>query len=189
MWLEMVPAALSIMGSFMGAAGASRAGQAAADTGARQQAADEFQAEQYDQNAIQAVAAAQRVSLAKEHESKLLQSRALAVAAASGGGASDPTVMNLIARIAGEGAYREAIDLYQGEDKSRQLNLAAAGKRYEGAIARAGGEAKQSAYEVSASGSLLTGAGTLFTKYGKGGFQSAGSTSSVDSNGINWDNV
>jgi hypothetical protein len=76
------------------------------------------------------------------------------VAAASGAGASDASVVNIVGRIKGEGAYRAATALYAGEDKARVLRMQAAAKRYEGLTAEeAGGLNAQDAtakYEAAA---------------------------------------
>jgi hypothetical protein len=85
------------------------------------QAAD-YRAQQLRINAGQAQAGAQRQAFDVDRQTQFITSRALAVAAASGGGASDPTVVNLIARDAGEGAYRKQIALYQGNDQARLLD-------------------------------------------------------------------
>jgi hypothetical protein len=63
-----------------------------------------------------------------------MASRALAVAAGSGGGASDPTVLNIISRNAAEGAYRRAAALYQGEDRAAAMESQAAATEYQGQI-------------------------------------------------------
>lgn len=106
-------------------------------------------------------------------QAKLLQSRALALAAASGAGASDPTIVNLIGDTGAEGAYRSAVALYQGEEQARQLRMKAEATSYEGDLALAGGEARRSAYNTSAVSSLLSGSGTLFGRYGMGGPKAA----------------
>lgn len=164
------PAAIfTTLGMFTQAFGARQAGSAAMANASRQAQADEFAAAQYTQQAGQEVAIAQRRAIEEKRQSQLLQSRALAVAAASGAGASDPTIVHLISQISGEGAYRAALALYDGEEKSRQLHLKSAASRYDAAAALAGGEAQKSAYNISAASSLLMGAGTLYTRYGMGG--------------------
>lgn len=121
-----------------------------------QQAADAavFQAEQLRQNAGQAQAASQRQAFDIDRQSQYIASTALAHAAASGGGASDPTVVNLIARNAGESAYRKAVALYQGEDKARLENLQADAKIYEGENVKANSN-KVGVSQLFASGTTL----------------------------------
>ena len=185
MWAAFIPAALTVMGSFMSASGSLAAGRAARTAGAQQQAASEFESAQLEQQAGQAIAASQRVAADRAREGRLVQSRALAVAAASGGSASDPTVMRIIANINGEATYRQALALYQGDDKARQLLMGADAKRFEGAVAAQSGKAKQSAYRMAAAGSALAGAGSLYTKYGGSPKSAEVDTSTASS--IDWE--
>lgn len=133
---------MAAAGSLVGAAGLAlqvagtvQSEQTAKKAAAARQAAAEFEAEQLEQNAGQTVAAAQRQAFETGRTGAYTASRALAVSAASGGGASDPTVMNNIAQLASETAYRKSLDLYQGEERARQLNLSAAATRQSGKIA------------------------------------------------------
>ena len=188
-WLDMIPAALTLAGSFMSAKGSYAAGQASRDAAASAKAAADFQSAQLNQNAGQALAAAQREQFEQERQTRLVAGRALAVAAASGASASDPTVMTLISRTAAEGAYRGAIDIYQGEERARQMRMAAAAKRFEGDLGITSGDSRAKAYGLQGASALLSGAGSLFAKYGMGGPAAKTTVSSVDSYGINWDNV
>lgn len=171
-WL---PAAASVMGSVTGAMGNSAAGEAAVRAGEAKRQAAQFEAEQLRVNAGQSVAAAQRVALETERQAALVESRGRAVAAASGGGASDPTVVHLLSRVASEGAYRAAVARYEGDSKARQMRMQAAATEYGGEIAAQGGRDAQAAYQTKAFGSIISGAGSLFSRYGKGGFGASGS--------------
>ncbi len=99
--------------------------------------AAEYEAAQLRQNAGQAMAASERQAFDVDRQAQYITSNAIATAAASGGGASDPTVVNLIARNAGEMAYRKAVTLYNGEDRSRALNMQADAREYAGKNAQA----------------------------------------------------
>lgn len=173
MW-EFLPAMFTIGSSLLQYSGNNKSADAARAGGQRVQAADIFQAQQYDQSAGQAVASAQLASLDEQRKARLLASRALAVAAASGAGATDPTITRIISGIAGEGAYRGAVALYQGDERARMLRMQAEAKRYEGQLALESGEAKADAYETAGIGSLLKGAGSLFAKYGMGSAAAGG---------------
>lgn len=127
--------------------------------------AAQFEAEQLEQKAGQSIAVSQRVAREEVRKAELAQSRALALAAASGGGASDPTVVNIIAGLAGEGAYRQMVALYEGEDRARSYRLNADARRYEGKSARKAGT-------IGATGTLLSAGGSMLAKYGGGGFSS-----------------
>lgn len=120
------------------AGGAIQSQQAAKKAAAARRAAAEFEAQQLEQNAGQSISAAQRQAFETERTGKYTASRALALAAASGGGASDPTVMGTISQLASETAYRRSLDLYQGEERARQLRLGATAARVSGEIGAEG---------------------------------------------------
>lgn len=109
-------------------------------------------AAQADVAAGQVQASSQRVAAEQERKTKLVSSRAQAVAAASGAGATDPTVLDTIGRIASEGAYRSELALYEGNTQAAALRARGEAARYEGRAAQTAG--------------FIKGAGTLFSKYG-----------------------
>lgn len=162
-------AAMGGIGTIFNVIGNLGAGRVARQQGEAAQAAANFEAAQLDQAAGQQVAAAQRTALEQRRRAALIVSRGLAVAAASGAGASDPTVANLLADVEGEGAYRAGVALYEGEERARQLTLGADAKRFEGEIMRQGGRDKQRAYTIAGIGRGVAGAGSLYAKYGMGG--------------------
>lgn len=152
----------SLIGNMMSAKSASQ-------QGVNIRAANEFEAKQMEVNAGQAKAASQREAMIDARKTALLLSRGVAVAAAGGGATNDPTVVKLMGDIAAEGAYRSAIDIYQGEEKARQFDMSAAAKRNEGENAAAMGESKANAYRMAGIGGAITGGASLFSKYGQGG--------------------
>jgi hypothetical protein len=81
----------------------------------------------------------------------------------SGGGASDPGVVDLISRIAGEGSYRSQLALYEGQRcRARPCSMRGEAARYEGKARRS------AAGFANAFGTALKGASTsLFEKYGR----------------------
>lgn len=125
--------------------------------GEAEQGAAEYRAAQLDQQAGQQTAAAQRAAAEDRRRSRYAQSRAIALAAAHGG-AGDPTVVDLISDIEGEGTYRAMTDLYQGEAAARQLRAGATASRYQGDVTKR-------AYDAAAGGSLFRGGTSLFAKY------------------------
>jgi hypothetical protein len=149
--LPAIGPALTVAGSLVSSNAYRQAGNAAQQSG-------QYQAAQLEQNAGQQTAAGQHARQDELYRSRLAQSAALARAASSGAGASDPTVVDIIGHIAQEGAYRGLIDVYQGEDKARMLKQQAAGARYSG-------DSTKAAYDTAASGSLFRGATSLFEKY------------------------
>jgi hypothetical protein len=181
--IEYLPAAMSIFGALLGKSGADDAAEATRNQAALSRRAAEFTAVQLEQRGGQAIAVSQRQARAGDLQTDLITSRQLAVAAASGGGASDPTIQNLIAKTSATGAVRRAMDLYAGEEQNRQLRLQAAAARYSGDLGIQAGNAKASAYETQGNASLLAGAGGLFAKYGMGG---ANKVVPGDTSGDNW---
>lgn len=115
-----------------------------------------LQARQLNIAAGQERAASQRSAEEELRRADLVGSRARAVAAASGAGASgDPTVENILTGIAAEGEYRAMTALYEGTTRSNALRYGARTARYEGRLA------KQSSYGAAA--------GALAEGYAKGG--------------------
>ena len=129
--------ALGMAGIALQAYGAGTAYDTSRYAAKARKAAAEFEAKQLEQNAGQALSVAQRQAVETERIGKYTGSRAQAVAAASGGAATDPTAINTIATLAGETAYRKSLDLYQGEERARQLRLAAQATRMSGDISAA----------------------------------------------------
>lgn len=162
--MEWIPVAMQIFGTMSSASGSYRAGSAAAAAGEAQRNELQFEAAQLEQQAGQVEAAAQRTALERDRQTALVNSRALAIAASTGG-ASDPTVINLIARNAAEGSYQHAVAIYNGAENARQLRMNASAKRYGGDVAQAGGKNMQAAYQMQGMGSILKGASSLYTRY------------------------
>jgi len=144
----------------------------------RQQA--DYIAKQEEQRAGQERAASQRAAMEEKRKGRLVGSRAQAVAAASGGGALDPTIVDIGADIAGEGEYRAMTSLYQGEEAARGLEGSAAVRRYagnneaellqyQGRAAAAAGRSKMMGSFLSAAGSIGSAGSSLYSKYGGGG--------------------
>lgn len=146
-------------------------GQSYLEHGYAQQAAAQFAAQQMRQNASDAAAVSQRAAVDIGRESDYIASKQLAVAAASGGGASDPTVMNLIARSRGEMAYRQAVTLYSGASKQRELQMAAAGEEFTGREEKRMGQMAALSADIGAMSTLARGGVSLRAKYGGGGPQ------------------
>lgn len=111
-----------------------------------------------------AVAVSQRQALEERRQADLAASRALAVAASSGGGASDPTIVDILSRTKGEGHYRARVALYEGQAKSRAMRMSAAGGGDFDA-----GSSISAGYNAAALGRLARGGMSLYAKYGMNG--------------------
>ena len=125
----MTATALAVGSSVLSGIGQIQAGKAANSNA-------KFQARQMEQQAGQERASSQREAIAERRQSAIIQSNAQASAAASGGGATDPTVLNITGNIAKEGEYNALSALFQGEEKARGLGLQASATRMEGKQAK-----------------------------------------------------
>lgn len=146
-------------------AGAQQQAKAAKVAGEQSRVNAQYQAAQQEQAAGQEQAAAQRRALDETRRARLIASRALALTGASGAGASDPTIVNLLADLKGEGAYRSSVALYGGEERARLLRQGALTSEMEGQVAQQEAGMRSSAYRMSAVGSLASGTSSLYAKY------------------------
>jgi hypothetical protein len=139
---------------------------AAIQEGAATDKLAKFKARQLEQKAGQERAVSQRKAGSVRRQARFAESRALALAAASGGGASDPTIVNIMAGIAGEGEIGAQSALYEGEERARGAELGAKASLYEGAQAKKAGYLKAGATVLSGIGSGLSmGPKSLTSKY------------------------
>lgn len=158
-WVPIAASVLSIAGNL-------QAGESSKAAGLQQQAEANNAAAQMRVNAGQALAAAQRDALEERRQGSLVQSRAMALLAASGGSVTDPTAVNLLATNAGETAYRSAVALYRGEDESRQLLANASATETSGKAAAQSGRDRQKSYNYRVFGDLMNSGSSLYEKYG-----------------------
>lgn len=126
---------------------------------AAKQSAD-FKAEQYAAQAQEAQAAASRKAADQIRMGGLMQSRAQAVGAASGGSATDPTVVNIEGNIAGQSEYNALTSLWSGDAEAAGLTNSANAERYSG-------DQAQQAGEFGAITTGLAGGASMFSKYGE----------------------
>lgn len=126
----------------------------------KQQAAQARQvAAARDAEANAAQAEAQREMLIEKRKARNLMSRARAVAAASGAGASDPTVNTLLEDIEAQGEVNALNALLSGNSLARGLRSGAGTARREArAYSRAG--------TMRAASTALDGATSWYAKYG-----------------------
>lgn len=95
------------------------------------------------------LAASQREALAKRREASIINSRAQALAAASGAGAGDdaPTIIKLMSQTASEGEYNAQSALFGGRSRKMGMIQGAKSRRAEG--------------KASLLGSVFSGFGTM----------------------------
>lgn len=149
--LMAASAGISAAGSIVGSKAESKALKAEAD--------------QLDAQAGRERATSQRAAMEQRRQSRLLASRAIAVGAATGG-ALDPTVLNIISRLEGEGEYRALSALYEGEEEAIGLENQAAARRREAKNVKKGGLLKAAGTIIGAGSDIVTRAGTMKAKYG-----------------------
>lgn len=130
--------------------------------GASEKGAARSQALQLEQNAGQDRASAQRAAIEQRRNARYMQSRVQALSAASGAGATDPTVVNLQDNIDAAGEYGALTAMYEGESAAR-------GEEFAAQVARKTGKAAASASYLKAGSTLLAGASSWYDKYGGGG--------------------
>ena len=164
--MAWVGVAVAVAGTALQYSSQKKAASAERKAAERKQYAANIEAAHMEQQAVLSVASAQRQMLAERKNARLVESRAQAVAAASGAGAADNTVVNIISDIAAEGAHRSSLALYDGLERARQLNIGAAVRREGGDIQAEYGMAAAKAHEIGAVGTLFSGAGSLYAKYG-----------------------
>ena len=164
-WIAVGVAATSML---MQAKGNAKSAAAAKAQGKAIKKEKEFESAQLRQQAGLDIAVSQQKAQEQLRQSRLVQSRTLAVAAASGGGVSDPTIVRMLSRVAGEGTYRARTALYEGEERARLKMMQAEASDYEGKTGVIAGNMRASAYQTQGAASLLGGAASLYAKYNSG---------------------
>lgn len=165
--LKGASSAISMIGSLKEGSASARASRRAAKDSKK---ASKFEAAQYRQQAGQERASSQRQAIEERRASRIAQSRAVAVAAASGAGASDPTVNKIIGNLAADGEYNALSALFSGEESARGLEMAAKGAEFEGnswaTAYRTRANSYRSAARSTAIGTAVEGASSFLEKYG-----------------------
>lgn len=151
--MAWAPIAIAAVGTVLSVAGQQQQAKAA------QEGAD-LEAKQLERKALQRRAIGQRQAVEADRQGRLQKSRALAVAASSGAGASDPTIINHMAQLEAESNYRRMVALYEGEEEASQLEMQAKATR------KGGGNAARAANLASA-GTVLSSGASLYGKYGQ----------------------
>jgi hypothetical protein len=144
--------AASFLGSQQQAAAAKASAESQATALRLKAAADQVQANQE-------AAYGQRQALIDRRKTDLVLSRSRALAASSGGFATDPSTLTLQQDIAGQGEYNALSNLAAGQTREAALNYQADIDRYQaGRYTTAAG--------MAGTAGLYSGAGTLFSGLG-----------------------
>lgn len=136
-------AATALAGTAMSTFGAIRQGQA-------ENIAAKFEARQMEARAKEQEAAGQQAALEQRRKTQVLQSRALAVAGASGAGALDPNVLRILAGLESEGEQSFQSELFNARSQAELLRGQAAGTRFSG-------KQSQTAGYIRGAGTALSG--------------------------------
>lgn len=131
---------VGVVGTVVSAVGTIAGGMAAKDMA-------EHQAAQMEREANTARAIGSREAMDKRKEQRFLLSKLQARAAASGGAADDPTVVDLAGDVAQRGEYEALVAMYRGENRARGMEDQAALTRVKG--------------QADMTGGILKGVGTL----------------------------
>ena len=140
----------------------------AVSVAASQQQASARQAElNYQSQALQSQAQAERGAASysayqQARRTALLEERAQAVSAASGGSATDKSALGIVGNIAKQGSYNTLMDIATGEQKARGLETQAGADTFEAGQIGA-------ALPLQQLGTVLDGATSIYKKYGQGG--------------------
>jgi hypothetical protein len=136
---------MSAVGSIIEGNAQLRAGRAAA-------AEAEIEARQLDAAGREELAAGQREGFELDRETTMLQSKQRSLAAASGAGAADASVLDAMDDVKREGGYRRDLGLYGANQRSRGLRAQAGATRRSGQAALEGSR-------YAAAGTILGGVG------------------------------
>jgi len=142
-------------------------GNAYRAVGQRKKALSEFEAQQLETEAEGAQGIGLRGAQDERLKAQVVNSLALARAAASGAGASDPTVLNLLAQTSGESAYRQALAMYEGEAQARLDRMRASAVRYEGDTAASDANIAAGQTGIGALSTVLSGGAKVMSMYDK----------------------
>lgn len=129
------------------------------DTGSGNARALRYRAKQLDINAGQEIAQSTVLAQEEQRKSALIASRAIAVAAASGGGTLDPTVVKILQGIDAEGEQATQTQLYNGQESARGLRDQATADRLEAKLNKSAGRKR-------ALGTIMSGATRIATTWG-----------------------
>lgn len=125
----------------LGLAGAAISGIGTIAAGAAEKKNQDFMAAQEDMKAKEEVAASQREAIAKRREGAIINSRAQALAAASGAGAGmdAPSIVKIMADTSSEAEYNAGTAMYGGYSRAAGLRDSARGRRAAGKASLLGG--------------------------------------------------
>lgn len=166
-WNWLIPTVISAIGIGTSASASRKAAKATEKAGKNLQAALDFEAEQFDVAAGQTLAAGQFGAGEIRRQGKIIESDLITTVAAGGGDISDPSIMNLIGRNAGEIQHRAMVEMYAAEDEARTLRARAETARMGGVSALGESKAAASAIRTGGIASAFAQTGSLMAQFWK----------------------
>lgn len=138
LWLM---SALPMIATVVGLAGSALSAAGTVAAGAAEKRNQDFMAAQEVMRSKEETAAAQRDAIAKRREGAIVNSRAQALAAASGAGAGSdaPSIVKIMGKTAGEAEYNAGTAMYGGYSRAAGLRDSAKGRRAAGKASLLGG--------------------------------------------------
>jgi hypothetical protein len=155
--------------------------KAGSDSAKAQKADAKYQAQQLNKAAISSVATGQRAGTEERKQAGLAVSRATALAAGSGAGATDPTVTNILGNLAGEGEYNALADLFNARSQAQDYTDSAAALK---AGVSASAAATKAAGLMQGVGTAAQGASSFFSKYGESDYGATSGMTQTDLYGL-----
>jgi hypothetical protein len=177
-----IGAVFGILGSVVSAIGSIAAGAAQSRQAQANANALEYSAKIQDQKAMEERAVAQRKAFEHRREEKFAQSTLQARAAASGAGATDPTIIKLGSDIAGRAEYYALSQMASGESAAIARENQAKLDRYSASNQRQQAKSAMMGGFLGAASGVLSGASSAFGKFGGGSFSVGGLPSADDLN-------
>lgn len=169
MTMLVISAATTFAGTLANAGAQQQQAAAYEQQATAEQQAAQYKATEENRQAQEQRATSQRQALAKRRETEYTQSKLQASAAASGGGADDPTIIKLASDISGQGEYGALSDMYSGETRAVGLQNQANLDIYSGSAKAAALRANADMARSRATATILGGIGGLAGGFGKAG--------------------
>ena len=158
--MAVVGTGVNLVGRFVQA-------KAQREAGVESRQAADYEAGQLERMAGEELAAGQREGLEVTRQQELLVSRGRAVAAASGAGASDPTVIDVLSDVEREGSYRAGLARYGGAQRAQGLLAQAHATRLSGKASERGALLASRGTIIGGLGEAFSNAGSFFLQYGR----------------------
>jgi hypothetical protein len=155
----------AIIGTVLSTVGGLQQASAIRAAGKAQQQQAEYQAKQAQVAAGQELATGQRQQAEEARKLRYAQSRATAVAAATGG-TMDDSFLNIMSGLESEGQYAKDFALFESKDRAGKLTQQSDLLKYEGQNARIAANAEAKAKTISTLANAASSTSTLYGKYG-----------------------